>query len=510
MGFIDSLRARPARRGLRGSAFPAADMGRLTASWTTDPGSINRWLRYELSRLVARSRQLARGDAYASKFIRSCVDNIAGPDPFILQSKGKFKNGKFDTQANKTIETAWSDRCRPGGCEITGRMSLAALHRLIIRCLARDGEVLIRKIRGADWGAIGRLQLLDIDRLDAQRNEDLTGGGAIKLGVQIDAYSRPVAYHVLKQHPGEMGEWNRGAFRQHEVIPAKDIIHLFVPDWPEQVRGFPWMHAAMVRLWHLGGFEEAAVINARIGASKIATIESRDGDPPQSMVTGKDSAGNLLNDTEPGQYWTLPAGYTLGSFTPSFPDQAVEPFIAACLRGAAAAVGMAYHSMANDPGAVNYSTARMALLEERDMWAAIQCWYVEHFCEPDAVEWLRGAILDYGMKEHYFNYRNDMVFQAKTWKWLDPQKEVTAKIDAMSNKLTSRTRLAAEDGQDIEDIFNEIAAEEALAKEKGISLQAPVKAPAKPAMDDEGMEPGDSPAAKGNGKGNGKDHLARP
>jgi capsid protein len=81
MGYLSKLWSRRAPRG-RGAAFPAADIGRLTSSWTQDPGAINRWLRYELRTLRARARQLARGDAYGARFIRACVDNIAGPDPF--------------------------------------------------------------------------------------------------------------------------------------------------------------------------------------------------------------------------------------------------------------------------------------------------------------------------------------------------------------------------------------------------------------------------------------------
>ena len=480
MGFLSGLRAsRPRRR--TGAAFPAADLSRLTSSWTTDPGAVNRWLRYELVRLRARSRQLARGDAYGAKFIRSCVDNIAGPRPFGLQSKATFQNGALNVAANKKIEAAWAERCRPGACEVTGKLSQGALHRLLVRCLARDGELLLRTIRGAGYGAAGKLQILDIDRLDEMKNENLLNGGAIKLGVEIDPYSKPVAYHVLKQHPGEMGEWNRGYERKHERIPAEQIRHLFIADWPEQVRGFPWMHAAMVRLWNLGGFEEAAVINARIGASKVAVLQQEEGDGTATLATGKDSAGNFLTDIEPGSYWTTPPGTTLGSFDPAFPDASVGPFIQACLRGASAAVGMAYHSFANDPGAVNYSTARVALLDERDMWMAVQQWYIEHFCEIDAADWMRGAILDGVLPQHYWNFRGDLHFQPKTWKWIDPAKEVNAEIDALDAHLTSRTRIAAQNGEDIEDIFTEIAAEEALANEKGIKLNPPKPAAAKPA-----------------------------
>ena len=72
MGFLSSLNSKPKMQRIT-SAFPGADFGRLTSTWDMNPGSINRWLRYELRRLRWRSRQLARGDAYGAKFIRSCM-----------------------------------------------------------------------------------------------------------------------------------------------------------------------------------------------------------------------------------------------------------------------------------------------------------------------------------------------------------------------------------------------------------------------------------------------------
>ena len=468
---LDAWRGRPRRS----SAFPAADIGRLTSSWTTDPGAINRWARYELRTLRARSRQLARADSYGKAFLRACVNNIAGPHPFLMQSKVKFSDGTPNPTANSAIELSWLDRCNPGQLDVTGRLSMAMFHRLVVQTLARDGEVLIRRYQGGDFPMSGMLQVIDIDRLDEDKNENLSRG-AIKMGVEVDLYSRPVAYHILRQHPGEVGMWSRGGdLRATDRIPADQIIHLFVSDWPEQVRGIPWMHASMLRLYHLGGFEEAAVINARVGAMKIATLQTADGEISETMATGQDSAGNLLNDAEPGQYWTLPPGTTLGSFNPTFPDQAVGPFIQACLRGVAAGVGMAYHSLANDPGEVNYSTARVALLDERDNWMALQQFYIDAFCQPDFEQWLRGSILDGALLPAYWQHRHSVRWQPKRWAWIDPQKEVEAKKTALELKLTSRTREAAASGEDIEEIFQELADEKELADAKGISLDPPAQ-----------------------------------
>lgn len=477
MGFLSSLA--PKQRTVR-TAFPGASVGRLTASWTTDPGAINRWLRYELVRLRARSRQLARADAYGARFIKACVDNVAGPCPFELQSKAKTSRGGFNTTANANIEEAWEERSRPKNYDVTGKLSRASFIRLMVKCIARDGEVVVRRHRGPDFKGL-QLQIIDIDRLDECFNTDLPDGGSIKLGVELDKFSRPVAYHLLKEHPGEQGLWGSQYNRDHERVPAGDIDHLFVADWPEQVRGFPWIHAAMVRLHHLGGFEEAAVINARIGAAKVAVIQGQESiNVAAAQATGKDAQGNLLTDVEPGSYWTLPEGTTLGSFMPAFPDTSVEPFIKAVLRGAAAACGMAYHSFANDPGEVNYSTARVALLDERDGWAGIQNWFVEHFCEPDAEDWMRSAVIMGQLPQAYLPYKNSLYFQPRTWQWIDPEKEVNAEVTALDKNLKSRTQIIRERGGDIEDTFDEIAAENELAKEKKIDLISPKDKPPAP------------------------------
>ena len=162
MGILSSLREarRPVRRS--GAAFPAADIGRLTSSWTVDPGAINRWLRYEIRTLRARSRMLARGDGYGAKFVASCMTNIAGPRPFVLQSKARFSNGGLNQTANDAIEEAHEAWATRGVCDVTGKFSLAQLHRLIVRTVARDGEALLRKVIDR-WGL--RLQLIDVDRL---------------------------------------------------------------------------------------------------------------------------------------------------------------------------------------------------------------------------------------------------------------------------------------------------------------------------------------------------------
>jgi capsid protein len=56
------------------------------------------------------------------------------------------------------------------------------------------------------------------------------------------------------------------------------------------------------------------------------------------------------------------------------------------------------------------------------------------------------------------------------WQWIDPEKEAKAAVLSIQNGLGTRTGFLAEKGEDIEDVFAELAREQALAKEYGLSI----------------------------------------
>lgn len=482
MGLLDRFMARLgyARPARRSTGFAAAEISRLTASLSGETEMINNTLRHQLRALRARSRQLAQNNPYARRFANMVADNVCGPVPFRLQGKIKFNSGKLDTVLNGKLEAAWRDWGRVGNCEITGRWSWNAVQRQLVRSLAVDGEILARKYRGRQFGPYGyQLQILDADRLDEQRNESLRGGGAIHMGVELDATSRPVAYHILKRKPAS---WQRGGYpRESERVPAEDIIHIFVPDFAEQVRGVPWIYAALLQLVHIGAFAEAAVIAARIGASQMGFFESPDGGKTlvEGQINGAD--GNPQIQAEPGSFTFLPPGYKASEgWDPKYPDAAIEPFLNACLRGVAVGVNVAHHNLSGNMEGVNYSSARIAELNERDGWMVVQGFIIEHLQEPLHFDWqrmqaLNGKLpLDPSKMERY----REVYFQPRRWSWVDPAKEVKAALDAIDGKIKSRTRVIAEGGEDIEDVFDEIAEENALAAEKKINLAAARPAPA--------------------------------
>jgi lambda family phage portal protein len=460
MGFFDFWRKKPAAHARR---FDAAQINRLVAGWQGAANRIDDDLRTDLDRLRARSRDLANNNDYVRKFLRIVSRNVVGPAGFILQARAS-DNGRPDALANAAIEAAWARWCRRGSAEISGRLSFSDLCRQTISGVARDGEALIRILRGNHNAANLALQPLDINRLETNRNRaSVNGENAIVMGVEIDVYQRPVAY------------WMRLA-GQAERIDARDILHIYLPERAEQTRGVPWTHSAMLRLHNLKGYEEAAIVNARVGAAKMGFFVTPDGTGRE--LANDTEAGEFISEVSAGEFGVLPAGYDFKSFDPDYPHQQFGEFVKSHLRGIAAGLDVAYNGLANDLEGVNYSSIRAGLIEERDQWTTLQAWFIEAMLEPIYAEWLplallngaitlpNGSVLPITKADKFAAHE----WQGRRWSWVDPKKDIEAARLAVKSGIASPQQIAAQNGQDIEDVLDAIAAFEAMAKAKGVSL----------------------------------------
>lgn len=471
-----------ARAGMQARRFEAAAVNRLTASWKAGSASLDDELRSDLDALRNRSRDLRKNDAYAAKFVRMVRNNVVGAQGFVLQAAATDANGKSDDGANTAIENAWYEQCRPGNFDVTGRFSGDDFWRTAVENLAVDGEILIRIARGARYGKFGfQLQLLDPARIDTSYNLERVGTrNAIVMGVEIDVYGKPVAYHLFTSLRASV----KG--RERERVPAEDILHRFMPMGLEQTRGVPWMHAAMHLLRQLGGYREAAVIAARIGASKMGFYTRKGDEPPPN--NGTDAAGNFIQNAEPGSFDVLPDGYGLDKWDPAYPHDQFDVFCKAALRGIGSGWGVAYPSLGNDLEGVNFSSIRSGVLEERDEWMVIQAWLIGTTVSDVFGQWLRwsllggkillanGSALPAGKADKFLSHS----FQPRRWAWVDPQKDIQASVIAIENLLASPQQIAAQTGRDIVDVLDDIQRFQQMVAERGLKLPEPK--PAAPAQ----------------------------
>jgi lambda family phage portal protein len=468
--------------GGSGAGFAGAAVNRLTASMASWSGSVNMDLDGGGIRILrARARALAQSNEYGRRFLTQVATNVVGRSGPMLQVRAyqalrdPTKPTILDKAANDAIEMHWAKWAKRA--DIAGRMTLAHLLRVVAKAVARDGEALVRIVRSRSLPYGIALQLLEADRLDDELNMVLKTG-AIRQGVEIDGTGRAVAVWIRTKHPGDQYGTARSEL---ERVPMADVHHVFLQERAEQVRGYSWFHAIILRSTQLHGFNDAAVLAARIGASKIAALERSEQSPDltASLSDGNAPGGGISMNVEAGEMFELPPGYKLSSWNPDYPHANYESFVKAAMRGIAAGLDVATHNLSGDMTDVNYSSARIAELSEREVWMTLQDWFISTLVEPIYQDWLAIALLRGDITfevsgkslpaDKLTKFSNASRFQGRRWRWVDPSKEMDSFAKGVELGVTSRTRIAAEQGDDFEDVLDELAQENELMKSKGIN-----------------------------------------
>lgn len=462
-------RAKVAWRVLRGPRrrdFKGADINRLLYDWIAGTLHPDEEIRRDMKRLRARARELARNVPYAKQFLNLLATNVIGPKGMKLQAKSRLPNGDLDKTSNQLIEKSWKRWARR--VTVDRRLSLVRFQQQLIKTIARDGEVFIRKYRGFDNPHRFALQAIDADMIDETHNRAAgEGRNEIRLGVEIDRLGAPLGYWI-SDYPSVQASTPKTRY----FVRADEIIHLYIGDRVNQTRGVCWLHAVMMSLRMLSGYTESELVAARTGAAKMGWIQSQPGEVSGDMTEDSETGVPKTFDAAPGTIETLPHGLEFKSWNPDHPSTAFSAFVKSMLREIATGLGVSYNILANDLEGVNYSSMRSGMLSERDLWRVLQHWWAESFLEEIFPDWLNSALLSGELQlasldsAAYLEVR----FAARGWAWVDPMKDSQAGVIAIQNGLASRQQLLAEQGLDYEDILEQLAEEKKLAAEYDISL----------------------------------------
>lgn len=457
----------PARR----SYFGGAVVSRLTMDWNPGQASADRTIRADLTTLRERSRELVRSSGFASGFLGMLEDNVVGDAGVQLQCRIRTDKGEFNRPLNSLIERQWRTWAHRETASIDGLLSLAELERLVLCGTAQDGESLVRLITGAENPYGFALQVLDPDLLDPTYN--LPAGAnqrQVRMAIERDRWGRPLVYHLWTSHPNDIE--GLPLARERQPVPAPDLVHLFLSRRAGQSRGVPWFAPILLNAQMLRGYTEAELTASRVAAAKMGFLESTD-EGSVTPIAGAEEQPHTM-DAAPGLIDELPPGLKFSSWDPQHPNAAFSDFTKTILREYAAGLGTSYMSLGNDLEATSFSSGRIGLLAERDTWRKLQGWLIERFHRPVFVAWCRAARLSGQLpaESRLAEAEGAVFFKGRRWPWVDPGKDVAASNDAIDNGLSSRTKVLAEQGLDVEEIFADLDREQQLAQEYGLTLGA--------------------------------------
>lgn len=438
--------------------------------------SANAELDVSLAQLRNRLRGLFRNEPFFRRWVRQLTTNVVGPQGFRLKVHAKNTNGGVDRYGNDQIEDAWAEWSER--CSADGLMGFRDMTSLAVRTWARDGEAFFEKVVGSRFGPHGlAYSAFEADLVDETYNKRLGNNAQIRQGIEIDKYGRPLAYHVLVDHPGDAFVVSGNVRRRR--VPADRIIHVYLKERPGQVRGEPQGVAVMTALKMLSGYREAEVTGRRLAASKMGFFKRLLGVGSGDIAPLADSElddGQLEMEVHPGRLSVLPAGVEFEKFDMTTFTTDYEQFERQILRSIAAGLDVAYSNISMDSSNSSYSADRSDQIKQRDVWREMQTMLLSQFVRPIYDTWLQHVF------EMRFvslpSYRIDKFLKAskfipRGWSWVDPDKEIRSAVTAIDRGLTSATRIAAEQGRDLVEVYDEIQAEREMAKERGLDFRSP-------------------------------------
>lgn len=377
----------------------------------------------EQARHLEQNHDLARG--VLDVLVRNTIGTGVGVEP---QPRMAGRTAEINADLAWQLSQIWRDFCRRP--EVTWQHDMGSAERIMARSWFRDGEVLAQRI----FGNVQRLdhgtkvpysiEMLEADYLPFDFNQLRTDNGpAITMGVETNAWNRPVAFHIYRSHPSE--HLNLPTTGDLKRLDAERVLHLKMIDRIGQLRGVSVFASVLGRLEDIKDYEESERVAAKVAASMAAVIKK--GAPEDySAPTGSEPrtmrfrAGTVFDDLRPGE--------SIETIDTKRPNPNALTWRQGQLRAVASGTGTSYSSAAKDYNGT-YSAQRQELVEQWGAYQILAAEFISRITRPiyeDVVRmaWTAGLIkIPAGLD---LETLADAVFVPPQMPWIDPEKEVNA------------------------------------------------------------------------------------
>ncbi len=199
--------------------------------------------------------------------------------------------------------------------------------------------------------------VLEAEHLDLSRDGTLPNGNVIRSGIKFSKNWKKVAYYLYKEHNSDSCFSASSSVR----LPTHEILHIFRPLRPGQIRGEPWLSNVLLKLHELDQYEDAELVRKKT-AAMFAWFVTRI-DPDSEMFGEKDTndQGVAFAGLEPGTMQFLDPGEDVKFSSPADVGGTYEAFIKQQLRAISVGLGITYEQLTGDLSGVNYSSIRAGL-----------------------------------------------------------------------------------------------------------------------------------------------------
>ncbi|WP_342640929.1 phage portal protein [Rhodoligotrophos ferricapiens] len=455
------------------SGYEGASQSPRMARWLAPKAGPNALAQTGLATLRDRSRDMVRNNGIADSAVDTIVTNTIGTG-IVPQFQTP------DPEFNRKLAELWLEWTDEADAD--GRLDFYGLQALAVRSMVEAGEVFarLRTRRIEDGLSVPfQVQLIESEFCPLNKNED-SGANKIRAGIEFDPIGRRLMYHLYRSHPDDLTYGYLGNVLEIVPVPAAEVAHLASIRRPGMVRGEPWLTRALVKLHDLDKYDDAQLMRQQLAALFAGfVIEDIPEDYDENegpLGSPVDPDGYAVEPLEPGTMQLLPRGKDVKFSEPPDPGNSYVEFMRQQLRAIAVSAGVLYEQLTGDYSQVNDRTFRASVNEFRRRCAMWQHdLVVFQFCRPVVRQWATLGILA-GKIVPPRGINLGMIARPKWvpqgWDYINPVQDVQARTAEVRAGFRSRSDVVSERGYNVEQVDEEIAADNARADRFGIVLDS--------------------------------------
>lgn len=397
--------------GVFGNSYQGASVTRReTNTWNPAATDADSSLIPDMVRLRARSRDAVRNQPLAGGAIGTTVTNVVGSGLTLQSTIDHEYLGLTPDQADqwqRHTEREFALWAESDAASLNRSLNFYGLQELGFRSSMENGDVFANTPRvpvpGFPYSL--RIQLIEADRVC---NPNFTFDmPTCVAGVEKDDNGAPIAYHVMRQHPGnwlyvtgKSWTWDR-LEAWNKKTGLRNVIHLYRVLRTDQTRGLPMLAPVIEPLKMLSRFEEHVLMAAAVSALFTVFIESQ---APQGLGNMSPALGNpqVVTTNTPlaasndirlgsGNVLDLLPGEKVTFADPKQPNTNFDPFFLAIVRQIGVGLEIPFEILIKHYTA-SYSAARAAMLDAWKFFIARRLWLADNFCQPIYEIWLAEAV----------------------------------------------------------------------------------------------------------------------
>jgi len=462
-GIIDHvLKRERSRLGIRN--YDSASTDRRRADFSTSTDTPYAEISTKHATLRARSRNLYKTDSTYRGTINQLVNNIIGtglwPKPKVRDAKGELRE-----DVNKALEKGFWIYSSSKHWDARKKYPfIGEGQRLLFRTLILSGDVFLNAVKARPGSYLPiSWQIFESDRLDTstdmlKQNYYYSEPVAQTLhGINLDEYGAPVSY------------WLQGI---NKPIPAKNIIHSFPSERPEQYIGVPVGAPVLDDCFDNHDLKEDYILKSRAIAKVLWFLSNENADNPHS------------DDLDTDDFLELPEMSQMrGDKAPEqmkMPDSVsdtIQPLLKMGKHDVTSAMGTAYATVTRDLDGVNFAGAKFI---DNLEWRSNVCsrdFFLGDCCGPFYEKYVQQEVIAGRVPGVTISQ-----FMAEPWafaecQWVgvgkqdvDPLKEINAEIAGIGAGVLSLGDVVSKRGKDLDDHLDELAEERKKIEKRGLKL----------------------------------------